>query len=406
MKTLRIGSSLTALGLLAGLAACGGDGQGPNTRPLSQDEQGLVQAANDFGFRLLEEVAAEQGQDNLFISPLSVSLALGMTYNGARGETEQAMRQTLGLGELSREQINDGYRGLIDLLCELDPKVTVEIANSIWYRDGFDVLQAFVEVNVEHFDAVVRALDFADAGAADTINAWVSEKTHGKIDEIVEPPINAATVMFLINAVYFKGDWMLQFDPEDTREQAFHGPGGARQVPMMNMHTELAYLETDRAQIVDLPYGHGLYSMTVVLPKPEVDRAELIAGLDRNRWQQWMNGLVEQELTLALPRFELEYEKVLNDALIALGMGVAFGGAADFTGIRESGGLYISRVKHKSYVKVDEVGTEAAAVTSVEVRETSISNAMIADRPFLFVIHDKHSGALLFMGQIVDPAGD
>jgi serine protease inhibitor len=293
VKTLRIGSSLTALGLLAGLAACGGDGQGPNTRPLSQDEQGLVHAANDFGFRLLEEVAAEQGQDNLFISPLSVSLALGMTYNGARGETEQAMRQTLGLGELSREQINDGYRGLIDLLCELDPKVTVEIANSIWYRDGFDVLQAFVEVNVEHFDAVVRALDFADAGAADTINAWVSEKTHGKIDEIVEPPINAATVMFLINAVYFKGDWMLQFDPEDTREQAFHGPGGARQVPMMNMHTELAYLETDRAQIVDLPYGHGLYSMTVVLPKPEVDRAELIAGLDRNRWQQWMNGLVE-----------------------------------------------------------------------------------------------------------------
>jgi serpin B len=284
----------------------------------------------------------------------------------------------------------------------------MEIANSIWIREGFEALQAFLDVNKTFFDAVVEVLDFSDPGAADIINAWVKEKTHQKIEEIVEKPIDAMTVMFLINAIYFKGTWTYEFDPDETAAEVFHAPGGDQTVQMMSMNVTVPYMQTEDFQAVNLPYGDELFSMVILLPKPGKDIDALVAALSDEDWANWLGAFAEQEGDIYLPRFELEYETSLNEVLMALGMEVAFTGAADFTGIHPAGGLFISNVKHKTYVKVNEEGTEAAAVTSVEIGYTSAPEGFVlrVDRPFLFVIHDAHSKALLFVGKIVDPPSE
>jgi serpin B len=399
-----LGSILLIVTLV--ISACTTE-EGPNIRDLTVVEQSLVESANRFGFELFSEVISQSDGGNVFISPLSVSLALGMTANGARNDTETAMHTTLGYSGLTAAEINEGYRGLIEYLVNLDPRVTMEIANSIWYQEGFEVLQEFVDVNQTFFDAVVQALNFAAPGAADTMNAWVADKTHGKIEEIIDPPISGDTVMFLINAIYFKGTWTYQFDPQDTTDETFHAPAGDKTVKMMHLNGDLSYQQKADFQAVNLPYGHELFSMTVFLPSGGQSVDDLAVRLTGANWAAWMQGFEVEEVDLSLPRFELEYEQVLNDVLIALGMGVAFSMAADFTGINPAGGLFISAVKHKTYVKVNEEGTEAAAVTSVEISKgVSTPITMRIDRPFLFVIHDKHSKAMLFMGKIVDPPSE
>ena len=380
-----------------------------SARELTGNEQKLVTASNDFGLSLMKEVVAQSDGGNVFISPLSVSFALGMTYNGARGTTEEGMRLALEYGALTTEEINESYRDLIELLCGLDSQVTMEIANSIWVREGFEVLQTFIELTQAYFDAVVEILDFADPSAADTMNAWVAAKTHDKILAIVEAPIDPNTVMFLINAIYFKGNWTYQFDPEDTQPAPFHAPAGDTTVQLMYVHGDLPCYETGRFLAVDLPYGAEKFSMTIFLPKPEVDLDTLVAELDSQNWANWQAAFAVREAEVFLPRFELEYESSLDDVLTALGMGAAFAGDADFTGINPDGGLFISEVKHKTYVRVNEEGTEAAAVTSVEMgRRIGMPTVFMlrADRPFLFVIHDSHSKALLFMGKMVEPPSE
>jgi serpin B len=329
-----------------------------------------------------------------------------MTANGARNDTEAAMHTTLGYSALSAAEINEGYRGLIDYLVNLDPKVTMEVANSIWYRQGFEVLQEFIDANQAFFDAVVRALDFSDPGAADTMNAWVADKTHGKIEEIIDPPISKDTVMFLINAIYFKGTWTYRFDKSDTAPGTFHAPAGDLTVQMMHLQGDLPYLEMPDFRAVSLPYGHELYSMTIFVPREGLDIDRLAAELTESNWNSWMALFSSMKLSLEMPRFELEYEKTLNDVLKALGMEIAFTYGADFTGINPTGELFIDEVRHKTYVKVNEEGTEAAAATSVEVDKMSASPEMRVNRPFLFVIHDKHSKAMMFMGKIVDPPSE
>jgi serpin B len=240
----------------------------------------------------------------------------------------------------------------------------------------------------------------------DVINAWVAEKTHDKIDKILNETY-ADMVMVLINAIYFKGTWTYEFDPQDTADGTFHAPDGDQTVKMMHMHGELSYQENADFQAVDLPYGHELFSMTVFLPKAGKSVDDIVAMLTDENWSAWMAGFNVEELDLSLPRFELEYEKKLNDVLIALGMQDAFTPVvADFSGIKPDHDMWISEVKHKTYVKVNEEGTEAAAVTSVTVVDTAVGPFMNVDRPFLFVIHDKNSKAMMFMGKIVDPPSE
>ncbi len=391
------------LGVVASGCSGGSDWQPP--RDLSLTEQKLVQSSNRFGFGFFQEIVSQSDGGNLFVSPLSVSMALGMTWNGARGDTEAGMRECLEFGELGADEINQGYRDLIDLLTGLDPKVQMEIANSIWYRQGFEVLAAFLDTAVSYFDAVVEVLDFGDPNSADVINAWVAEKTHDRIPSIVEKPLSDAAVMFLINAIYFKGTWVTQFDTKDTHDAAFHAPAGDTSVKMMTIaEAKLPSMVREDFSAASLPYGQGLFQMTILLPAEGKDIDELISEMNQENWDNWLAQMAETEMDLYLPRFELAYEELLNDTLIELGMGDAFSDQADFSGINPAGGLLISKVKHKSFVKVNEEGTEAAAVTSVQVDLTSAPDEFRVDRPFIFVIHDRHSGALLFMGKIVDPS--
>ncbi len=387
---------------------CSDSSTNPNAnivRNLTTAEIKLTESDNKFGLKLFRKIVETEQDKNIFISPLSVSMALGMTYNGADSTTLEAMHETLEYGDLTIQEINESYQSLIELLTELDPKVIFDIANSIWYREGFPVENDFLTTNQTYFDAIVEALDFNRSDAADIINAWVNENTNGKIKEIVNDPINPLTVMFLINAIYFKGTWTYEFDEENTSDDIFYLPDGSeKECKMMSHQCDHNYFENEQFQAIDLPYGDAGFSMTILLPKPEVNIDSLIAQMNNETWNSWLGSFSEQEVNFYLPKFKLEYEISLNGILSALGMSIAFDpNRADFTKINSDGSLYISEVKHKTFVKVNEEGTEAAAVTSVEIRLTSVGITMYINRPFVFAIRENHSGTILFIGKITQP---
>lgn len=379
-------------------------------RELTSGEQQIIAADNRFAIKLLKQVSADTRDtlENLFVSPLSVAMALGMTYNGAAGTTEEAMRTTLELDGMSVAEVNESYRSLIALLRGLDPHVRFQIANSIWYRLGLTVEQPFIDVNRTYFGARVEALDFNAPTAAPTINGWVNEQTHGLIPKIVPDPVPSDLVMFLINAIYFKGDWTQQFDPNLTMPRPFRLPDGSTvNVPTMTHGQEANIRSASRpnATIVDLPYGGEAFSMTIVLPSDTTDVDDLVTVLTAEQWDDWTGSLNPITSEVFLPKFKLTNDLKLNGTLGGLGMGIAFDPArADFTRMHTPSELFISAVKHKTYVNVNEEGTEAAAVTSVEMGTTSTGPPVIRiDRPFLFALRENLSGTILFMGVIRHP---
>jgi serpin B len=320
------------------------------------------------------------------------------------------MQKTLELSGLTIEEVNKSYNSLLELLGQLDPKVRFQIANSIWYRKGMSFEKEFIDLNKTYFDALVSELDFADPEAAETMNGWVEENTNGKITQIVDPPIDPLMVMFLINAIYFKGTWTQEFDRGLTRDADFFPPGGSRKpCKLMTREDEFRYLENSDFQAIDLPYGDGDFSMIVFLPRLNKNIDSLVGEFNQENWNVWISSFTERKGTLELPRFTLRYELKLNDVLKALGMAVAFQPyAADFSDMYKGPqNLYISQVKHKTFVEVNEEGTEAAAVTSVGVAMTSVDPTvfwMRVDRPFVFAIRENKSQTLLFLGKIVEPA--
>jgi serpin B len=334
-------------------------------------------------------------------------MALGMTLNGAAGQTDADMRRTLGFGDMKRDEINASYKSILDALPNLDPKTLLEIANSIWVRKDFPVQPDFISVNRQFYYAEVRGLDFASPDAPGVINGWIGEKTHGRITNVIDR-IDPAAVMFLINAVYFKGTWLYEFNPELTADDAFiKSDGTPTPCKMMKQKATLAYFETDQFQALDLPYGNGRFSMSIFLPKSGQSLDAFVTSFTPENWSVWRERFEPRETILQLPKFKLDYGIKLNDALTALGMGVAFvPGEADFGGINPDAELFIHQVKHKTFVEVDEKGTEAAAVTVVEIGVTSVGpgneTVMRVDRPFLFVIREKSSDALLFIGKIIN----
>ena len=375
---------------------------------LSAEEVKLISSSNKFGFDLLKNINTDEIGKDLFISPISVSMALGMTYNGADGETKDAMRIALHLGDMTDDEITSSYKRLISLLLSLDPEVAMALANSIWYRDNVVFERAFLDIAREYFDAEVRGLDFSAPNAVDIINSWIEGKTNGLIKETLKPPIPLNAVMYLINAIYFKGTWTIQFDEEKTRDMTFYSSGEAQStVKMMSLREEFPYYENDELQMVDLPYGNGDFSMTIVLPKKEKNIDALISEMSDESWNSLTSNLSPDTGDILLPRFKLEYKTELIKPLTEMGMGIAFSGWANFSKMRSQNDLSISRVLHKSFVKVNEEGTEAAAVTVVEMSFTSIGPShgfsMIVNRPFLFVIRENRTGAIMFIGKIVTP---
>ncbi|HDP99441.1 MAG TPA: serpin family protein [bacterium] len=401
---------VTILALTFAMTTCSNSPTEPGNREvraLTSVEKALIQADNSFGLKVFQEINNHEKNGNIFISALSISMALAMTLNGANGATKEAMQNSLELAGLSDQQINENYKSLIELLVSLDPKVKFQIANSIWYRDDMIFEQSFIDQNKKYFDALVSSLDFNSPNAKNIINAWVDEQTNGKIKEIVEK-INRNDVMFLINAIYFKGIWKYQFDEKQTSDALFTLPDNS-QIPckMMVQSGEFQYFANENFQAIDLPYGDELFSMVLLLPKPSVNIDSLIMEFDQNNWNQWISLFQKQSGAIFLPRFKLSYKLKMNDVLIALGMGVAFSDEADFTRMYKPGGLFISEVNHKTFVEVNEEGTEAAAVTSVVISMTSISGfIMQVDRPFIVAIRENHSGTILFIGKIVNPTED
>lgn len=372
---------------------------------LTPKQQAVVQASNEFGFHLLKKIDAGNSTENYFISPLSVSVALGMTYNGADGTTKSEMQQVLGFTGLTDLEINESYRDMIKYLLASDPDVVLKIANSIWCSLGFFVEPVFIQLNQQYFNAQVNTLDFSDPAAPGIINQWVTANTASKILKIVEQ-IDPSTVMILLNATYFKANWSSPFDKKLTAPATFYlDGGGTREVSTMQKKAEFYYMQNDLFEAVRLPYGDGRYSMVILLPLPSKSVSDIVAQMDVAQWQQWMASLQNKaQMYVYLPKFKFEFEKKLNDDLKIMGMPEAFEpGLANFSRINPNVGLFISTVKHKTYVDVNEEGTEAAAVTSVVIDYTSMPPVFNANRPFLFFITEKYTDFVVFAGKVAEP---
>ncbi len=382
-----------------------------NIPPLTGNiEPGVVEANTKFGFNLFNEILNTEENKNVFISPFSVSLALAMTLNGAAETTEQAMTDTLQLQGNDTETINTSYALLLQALKTSDPKVTLAIANSLWAHQHFTFNQDFLQRNTDYFGAEVSTLDFADANSVNTINQWVNTNTNGKIDKILDQ-IDPNEVLFLINAIYFKGAWQTEFDPAKTRDNTFTlADGSQKQVPMMTRQDSYPFYYASDFTAISLPYGEGRVSMYIFLPSQNASLDQFLGNLNAENWQNWISQFREQKVWLQIPKYKFEYKTNLNDVLKALGMGMAFDeNAANFSrmlpdGTKTTKNLYISKVDHKTFVEVNEEGTEAAAVTNVGIAATSAPPQFIVDRPFFFAIHDNETKTVLFMGTVVDPS--
>lgn len=418
-RTDRSGAGHSVIALLSGLAMALPGCQGTDLvapeirelpRALTTSEALIISSSNAFGFELFKRVVAQESGPNVFLSPLSASMALGMTMNGAANETWNAMRTTLQLDGLSEAEINASYQGIMDLLLDLDPRVTLRIGNSVWAREDFPFEPAFFTAVSDYFDAEAQALDFEDPASLDVINGWASEATNGRIPKVLDK-IEPAHIMFLLNALYFKGTWEKQFDRRATRSAPFTRDDGT-QVNVQMMHlpeTPVLAAATQEYQAIELAYGGKAFAMDIVLPAHGRRAADLIGSLDTSAWAALIAALDSATLEVSMPRFRFEYEELLNRPLIDMGMGVAFNRAADFTRltpVAKTDPVCIHFVKQNSFVEVNEEGTEAAAVTTVGIGVESAPPSFVVDRPFVFAIRERLSGTILFVGAIGDPTAE
>ncbi len=370
----------------------------------------FVAAQNRFAFKLFSQIDAQSDGDNIFISPTSIAIALAMTYNGADGDTQAAMARTLELQGLSLDGVNQANAALDRTLENTGEGVKLAIANSLWLRQGIDFNPQFLQQIQQSYRAKVESLDFNDPNAPATINGWVAQQTNDKIEQIVGQ-ISPQTLLYLINAIYFKGDWTYPFPEDATEDRPFTLPDGREiQHPLMSRTGEYRYLETEEFQAIRLPYGEGNIGFYVFLPREESSLAQFYDRLDVQAWSEWIDRMRSRRGSISLPRFELEYDIELKDTLAALGMEIAFTpDRANFSKMHAPPpSLAISQVKHKTFVEVNEEGTEAAAATSVGITATSAQEPqepfnMTIDRPFFCAIRDDRTGAILFIGSIINP---
>jgi len=383
-------------------------------RIINLDEKSaqLIEADNAFGLEVFQEIREESDDENIMISPLSISVALAMAYNGADGETKLEMEDAMKLNGLTTDEINASYQMLISALQSLDEEVVFEIANAIFYAQGFTVKSDFINTNKTIYNAEVESLDFLSPSAVVTINNWVADKTHDKILTIIEQ-LNPLDRMVLVNAIYFNGIWTTQFDEEGTHLHNFSKNNGTTlEIPMMNKEDKLDYTSNSLFKAIKMPYGNGQYNMIVFLPADNKNSQDVIDELNSNNWKNWMESFeIEDIVDVTMPRFKFAFEIGLNDVLKKMGMLKAFQpNIADFSKITDED-LYISSVKHKSFIDVNETGTEAAAVTSVTFTTTSIGNeppkiTFLVNKPFIFAITEKDTDAILFIGEVNHPNYD
>jgi serpin B len=416
------------IGASVALAGCGGSNENSNYLPMTRKNvtpeavdratksltlgkgAKVIQGATDLGFRMFREIVGEKPSSNSFISPLSISMALGMTYNGAGGGTKEAFDKVLGLENLLITEVNPAMRDLQTTLVGADKKVTVNIANSIWTDRKFEPKREFLSANTDYFAAKVQSLDIQSPEAVKAINDWVKQETEEKIPKLFDE-LSPGTVCVLVNAIYFNGLWTTPFKKEDTKDLAFTGfDSKESKTPMMSRSAhDFDYQKSDKFTAVRLPYGDARLSMVVLLPDQKVGLSPIIKELNAKNWAAWMAKFKPMEGSVTIPKWKVEGTFELKKALTDLGLGVAFEeGKADFTKLAsvKVGELFISRVIHKTMVDVSEEGTEAAAATGVDVALKSMAPEMfefIANRPFLYAIVDKQTNLTLFFGVFGKP---
>jgi serpin B len=401
------------LGLvLALLPSCSGSGTvmtlEQRRQAAEQIDSRYVQAENGFGLKL-HQMLTEQAKDgeNPVLSPYSVATALAIAYTGSAGETAAEMAGTLGWTGMDVEDVVKANRQLRELLETNGGDVVFRTANSIWYRKGIPMKKPFLDGGKADFDAEIRAVDFSSRSAVDAINRWVDKRTNGKIDRMIEDPPGNDQIAVLLNAVYFNGAWEDPFPKGATREEPFTlTDGTTKTVPMMRQTGHYAYAENESWQAVRLPYGDGRLKMLVIVPKSPAT----LDDLHRQLWSDpsaWQTDFQSRNVDLKMPRFKTETDVRLVEALRRLGMEAAFDrDRGDFSNMADIKPLYISDVRHRTFVEVHEEGTEAAAATSIGIAGASAPAnpvRMTVDQPFFFAIEDAQTKAWLFVGSILNP---
>ncbi len=410
------GILIFSLATITGFISCSKEpGQEPDLTPKSLNltamGQEVITYSNEFGVELFTKVAAEENE-NLMLSPLSASAALTMLLNGCGGDTYDQLKETLKYpANITISEINEVYKSLTAQLLVVDPKVKLALANAIFYRQGFTVKSPFLNTMSTDFDAEIAGLDFSLPSSLTTINKWASDNTNGKIPKVLND-ISGDAVMFLMNALYFKGDWSYQFDEDLTSDRPFYTDGsGSADVSTMKGEVGSKVTSGTGYKAIELPYGCTNFTMVVVVPEETLP--DFTASLTAEKWNTITSAFDDQEefgeLIVYMPKYKFSYEKYLTDQLKSMGMLDAFSpGLANLSGISDAS-IYVSFVKQNTFVEVDEKGTEAAAVTTIGVEVTSFPpqpREFVVDKPFVFAIRERTTNTLLFIGQVVNPLGE
>jgi len=376
---------------------------------LSLTEKSLSGSSNEFSFDIFKLIVeGESEAENIMISPLSISYALSMTLNGAAGDTREAMMEALKYTDITLEEINNAYKSLSKKITQIDKRVIMNIANSVWVEDRLVVKEAFIDALVEYFNAEGHQFNINDPNIVDEINAWISDNTNGKIEDMIDD-IPDDVVMLLINAIYFNGKWRCQFDKSETKTENFTISNGSDvDVDMMHIESTYKLKSTEDIVFVELPYGQGNFVMDVILPAEGKTASDILPLFTGSNWDAWTSYLATSEVEIYMPRFKYEYKIELRDVLTSMGMGLAFSGAADFSNISDQS-LAISRVLHQTFIDNKEEGTEAAAATVVMIELTSVPpgpRIIRLDRPFYYIIRETTTDTIIFMGLTGNPAAE
>lgn len=373
---------------------------------LNAEQISLIESENSFAFDIFKRVVENSAEsENIIISPLSISYALSMTLNGANEATRDSMLKALRVNGITPEIINNSYKNLSDALLNVDKRVLISIANSVWIEKNFVVKKPFTDILTGFYSAESKSFDITDPLAHEPINSWIENKTNGLIKDMIDK-LNDNTVMLLINAIYYKGKWKSQFDTGKTVQKSFYKPGGlTSDVAMMKQISDFKIFTGDGFVLAEFPYGQGNYVMDVILPDDHEGINSLIPLINDNSYMGWLGQMSEREVDLTFPRFKYGYKKQLKDILTGMGMGIAFSDDADFSNISDFD-LLINDVTHQAFIETNEEGTEAAAATIVDIGYTSMPPAPVViniDHSFVYIIRETTTNTILFMGRVVDP---
>ena len=375
---------------------------------LRGSEASMQKSDQAFAFDFFAKVFDEEQNDNdenFMVSPFSLSMALAMTWNGSAGDTKTAMQNTLGFEDWADEDVNKYFSKLKNAFQETDPSTKLSIANSIWTNQQVKIFPEFISLNKTYYNATVESVDFTNSATVGRINKWAADNTNNLIDKVLEKT-KSDDLMYLLNAIYFKGIWVSEFDVKNTSKMNFTADNGSQvKVDMMHQEANFNYAHDETMQVVELPYGNKAFSMMVLLPKEDKNLEDVAQVLQQSDyWSNLKRELGNKKVDLFIPKFKTEYSKKLNDVLTDMGMGIAFeADKADFSRMSDRD-AYISFVTQDTYIATDEVGTEAAAVTVVGIIETSapVTESVVfkADKPFIYMIQENSSGSVLFMGAV------